>query len=148
MPAIHKILVPTDFSTHADAAVDYAADLAVTYRVPLVLLHVYANPVMAIPDGYVVMTAPDLAELVSQMDGGLRKAEMHVRTRGVTDVETRLVEGAGWREIVETARAQACDLIVIGTHGRGGIAHLLLGSVAEKVMRKAACPVLAVRTPQ
>ena len=148
MPAIHKILVPTDFSTHADAAIDYAADLAVSYRAPLVLVHVYANPVMTIPDGYVLMTAPDLADLVSQLHAGLRTAELRARERGVTDVETRLVEGVAWHEIVETAKTQSCDLIVVGTHGRSAVSHLLLGSVAEKVVRKAACPVLAVRTPR
>ena len=56
MPVIPKILVPTDFSPCAQAAVDYAADLAVTYRAPLVLMHAYANPAMAIPDGFVLMT--------------------------------------------------------------------------------------------
>jgi nucleotide-binding universal stress UspA family protein len=73
---------------------------------------------------------------------------MHVRMRGVTDVGTRLAEGVAWHEIVETARSEECDLIVVGTHGRSGIGHVLMGSVAEKVVRKAGCPVLAVRKPR
>src|SRR5262245_51325146 len=146
MPAIHKILVPTDFSANADAAIDYAADLAVTYRAPIVLVHVYANPVMAIPDGFVLMTAPDLGDLLAQLHGGLRRAELRARERGVPEVATRLIEGVAWHEIVEAARGESCDLIVMGSHGRSGLAHLLLGSVAEKVVRKAACPVLTVRT--
>jgi nucleotide-binding universal stress UspA family protein len=148
MPTFHKILVPTDFSPCADAAVEYAADLAATYRASVVLIHAYANPVVAIPDGFVVMTAPDFTNLLGQLQAGLRRAEVRIRERGVAEVETRLVEGSAWHEIVETARTQGCDLIVMGTHGRGAIAHFLLGSVAEKVLRKAPCPVLTVRGPR
>jgi nucleotide-binding universal stress UspA family protein len=148
MPLIHKILVATDFSAHAERALDYAAELAVTYNAPMVLAHVYASPIMALPDGYVMMTVPNLADLVAGLQDGLRKTEARARQLGVRQLETRLVEGVAWSEILAAAKATGCDLIVMGTHGRGAITHLLLGSVAEKVVRKAECPVLTVHLPR
>jgi nucleotide-binding universal stress UspA family protein len=148
MPMIHKILVATDFSAHADRALDYAAELAVRYEAPVVLVHVYANPVMSLPDGYVMMTAPDLSELVTGLRDGLRKVEARARQLGVARVESKLIEGVAWREILGTAKETGCDLVVMGTHGRGAITHLLLGSVAEKVVRKAECAVLTVHLPR
>jgi nucleotide-binding universal stress UspA family protein len=148
MPQVHKILVATDFSAHAERALDYAAELAAAYDAPLVLLHVYANPIMALPDGYVMMTVPNLADLVSGLHDGLRRVEARARQLGVREIETRLVEGVAWSEIIAAAKATGCDLIVMGTHGRGAITHLLLGSVAEKVVRKAECPVLTVHLPR
>lgn len=148
MPTIHKILVATDFSAHADRALAYAADLSVKYEAPIVLVHVYANPVMALPDGYVIMTAPDLSELLTALHDGLRKAEARARQLGVAHVESKLIEGVAWREIVGTAKETGCDLVVVGTHGRGAVTHLVLGSVAEKVVRKAECPVLTVHLPR
>jgi nucleotide-binding universal stress UspA family protein len=148
MPMINKILVATDFSAHAERALEYAAELAVKYNAPLVLLHAYSLPVMIVPDGYVMMTAPDVAALVESLRDGLRRAERRLGELGATRVEARLVEGSAWVEITGAAKATGCDLIVVGTHGRGGLTHLLLGSVAEKVVRKAECPVLAVHLPR
>jgi universal stress protein A len=148
MPMIHKILVATDFSPHADRALEYAAELAPRYEAPVVLVHVYANPVMTLPDGYVMMTAPDLSELVTGLHDGLRKVEARARQLGVARVESKLIEGIAWREIVGTAKETGCDLVVMGTHGRGAVTHLLLGSVAEKVVRKAECAVLTVHLPR
>ena len=148
MAMVHKILVATDFSAHAERALDYAAELAAVYDAPLLLLHVYANPIMALPDGYVMMTVPNLAELVTGLQDGLRRTEARARQLGVKQVETRLVEGVTWSEILATAKDAGCDLIAMGTHGRGAITHMLLGSVAEKVVRKAECPVLTVHLPR
>jgi nucleotide-binding universal stress UspA family protein len=147
MALIHKILIPTDFSEHASVALEYGADLALRYSAPVVVVHTYANPVVAVPDGFVMMTAPDLAELLIQLRTGIDRAAARLRELGVASVETRLIEGSAWHEIVAVAKAEGCDLVVMGTHGRGGLSHALLGSVAEKVVRKAACPVLTVRMP-
>jgi universal stress protein A len=73
---------------------------------------------------------------------------VRARQLGVRQLETRLVEGVAWSEILAATKATGCDLIVMGTHGRGAITHLLLGSVAEKVVRKAECPVLTVHLPR
>lgn len=148
MPHINKILVATDFSAHAERALEYAAELATRYEAPVVIVNVYSIPVMAIPDGMVMMTAPDVAALTEALRDGLQKAELRLRGLGVKTVESRLVEGSAWVEIVAAAKATSCDLIVMGTHGRGMVTHLLLGSVAEKVVRKAECAVLAVHLPR
>jgi len=144
MALIHKILVATDFSEPAAHALEYGADLAVKYSVPLLIMHAFTLPVLALPDGYVTITAPNAANMTGQLNEGLERAEARARGLGVASVQSKLVEGAAWHEIIGMAKAQRCDLIVIGTHGRTGMSHLLLGSVAEKVVRKASCPVLAI----
>jgi len=144
MALIHKILVATDFSGPAVHALDYGAELAVTYSAPLLILHVFTLPVVAVPDGYMTVTAPDAASMTGKLHDGLHRAEARARSLGVAAVEYRLVEGAAWHEIVGMATAEGCDLIVMGTHGRSAVSHFLLGSVAEKVVRKASCPVLTV----
>jgi len=95
-----------------------------------------------------MMTAPDVADLIAQLQTGLRQAAARARELGATAVETKLVEGVAWPEIVAAAKTQGCDLIVMGTQGRSGLSHLLLGSVAEKVVRHAPCPVMAVHKPR
>jgi nucleotide-binding universal stress UspA family protein len=148
MPLIRNILVATDFSPHADAALAYGADLAQRYAASLLIVHVYANPVLLVPDGIAPVIVPNLGDLIDQIRDGLRKAEVRARELGAPTVETRLVEGTAWYEIVAAAKAGACDLVVMGTHGRSGLSHLVLGSVAEKVVRKAPCSVLAVHLPR
>jgi nucleotide-binding universal stress UspA family protein len=144
MALVHKILVATDFSPAADNALNHGIDLARTFGAPLVITHVYAPPVLAVPDGVIMVTAFDLADLLVKLQAGLDAAARRARDAGVAAVETALVEGTPWHEIVATADARKCDLIALGTHGRGVLAHALLGSVAEKVVRKAHCPVLTV----
>jgi len=148
MALIHKILVATDFSEPANHAIDYGAELAVKLSAPILLVHVYTLPLLAVPDGFVPLNVPDVATAMAQLQDGLGKARDRARAQGAVSVETRLVEGVPWHEIVETAKTQGCDLIVMGTQGLGGVAHFLVGSVAEKVVRKAACPVLAVHRPR
>jgi nucleotide-binding universal stress UspA family protein len=144
MPLINRILVPTDFSETASRALEYGAELAARFGVPLLLLHVYANPVVPVPDGFVVMPAVDLAAMMNQLEKGLGDVRLRAQALGVRQVDTVMVEGTAWSEISRVAKDRNCDLIVLGTHGRGGLAHLLLGSVAEKVVRNAECPVLTV----
>jgi len=148
MALIHKILVATDFSESANHAIDHGAELALKFSAPILLVHVYALPLLAVPDGFVPLNVPDVATAMSQLHDGLNKARDRARTRGAVEIETRLVEGVPWHEIIETAKAQGCDLIVMGTQGRSGVAHFLVGSVAEKVVRKAECPVLTVHRPR
>lgn len=144
MGLVNKILVPTDFSESANRALEYGAELATRFSVPLVLLHVYANPVVAVPDGFVMMTPVDLASMLAQLEEGLAQARRRAQALGVAQTDALVVEGTAWQEIVKTAQDRGCDLVVMGTHGRSGLAHLLLGSVTEKVIRHATCPVLTV----
>jgi nucleotide-binding universal stress UspA family protein len=140
---IHRILVPTDFSEAAHKALEYAAELAKLYEAPLTLAYVNAPP-MYVPDALMYMPPGNMAEILDALEKDLGKLQREARELGAREVTTKLVQGTPWYEIVELAAAGKYDLIVMGTHGRGGFSHLLLGSVAEKVVRKAPCPVLTV----
>ncbi|UCG16047.1 MAG: universal stress protein [Phycisphaerales bacterium] len=145
----NKILHPTDFSELSLHALQYARSLAETFGAQLHCFHV-------IDEAYQYWTAmgPEMAPVTppvedltsiaeSQMD---RFADEHLMGMKFPPV-TRVACGKPFAEIVAYAREAAVDLIVLATHGRGGLPHVLLGSTAEKVVRKAPCPVLTVRDP-
>jgi nucleotide-binding universal stress UspA family protein len=144
MALITRILVPTDFSEHAAQALAYAAAIAQKFDAPLDILHVYASPVIPVPDGYVIVSATELADLRGRLADGLDKEKARAATLGAGAVDTVLAEGTAWEQIVQTAKERGVDFIVMGTHGRTGLSHLILGSTAEKVVRKASCAVLTV----
>ena len=145
--AIKKILVPTDFSADATNALNYALDLAKPAGAEIILLHViepiyYATPV----DMYV--TTPNLAAIVDEQRAlakqELAKVAATVKKRGLA-CRTILEMGTPAHVITETARRKKPGLLVMATHGRTGMMHFVLGSVAEKVVRTCTCPVLTVR---
>jgi nucleotide-binding universal stress UspA family protein len=145
-PHVARILVPTDFSETADAALAYAKTLAATLDASLYVVHVFRAPyVAAFANEVYAPPPPDLRERE------LADARAQLLERLNSDEERRfsgtraIVEGLTAKEIVKYADTYAIDLIVMGTHGRRGVAHLLLGSVAEHVVRTAHCPVLTVR---
>jgi nucleotide-binding universal stress UspA family protein len=146
-PTANRILVPTDFSETADAALAYAKELATTLGASLHLVHVFADPyavAAGAPDVYSAIPADARERALEEVRERLLErldANEEVRFRGSRGV----VRGMIAPHIVEYARSQDIDLIVMGTHGRRGVAHLLLGSVAEHVLRTAGCPVLTVR---
>jgi len=146
MTKLRRILVPIDFSPHADAAIAWAVDLARRYDASIVLTHVYQPLSLALPDGYVLQSAMALSDLLAKIDEALDAAKQRIElmSPGI-GVKTAVRQGAPWAEIGALAREAPCDLIVMGTHGRTGIKHALLGSVTEKVVRTAPCPVLTVR---
>jgi nucleotide-binding universal stress UspA family protein len=145
MPIIRRILVPTDFSDTATRALEHAIDAAHSFRASVLLLHVHSAPVIAMPDGGMIsIPIPDELAIRAQLEEGLAKLAAEVKSRGVSAVGTLLLEGSPWREILRASSERSCDLIVMGTHGRGGLGRLVLGSVAEQVMRAASCPVLAI----
>ena len=141
---LDKILVPIDFSETAEHALGYARDLALQFGGEIHLLHVVPDPVAQGWAGEATgMVVPDLLR-TWEADSVKRLAEIAID--GVT-VERVTAVGHDFVEILQYASANGIDLIVMGTHGRGAVKHMLLGSVAEKVVRKASCPVLTVRHP-
>lgn len=146
MTRITRILVPTDFSATADAALDYAHVLAERFGAALELLHVLDDPFVA--DG--MAAEAYISEAPALRTSMLQEAQERLRHRasareGVPTITTEVLFGHGARTIAEHATERGSDLIVMGTHGRTGFAHLLLGSVAEQLVRTAPCPVLTVR---
>ena len=146
MRPITRILVPTDFSTGSRAALDLACDLGTRLGVPLLLMHAYALPAYPLPEGVVLATPEQTAQVVGKSSQALHLEVELARGRGVT-VESLLHEGDAFDTIMEVAKERDIDLIVMGTHGRRGFAHALLGSITEKLVRRAPCPVLTVRAP-
>lgn len=147
MAAIKRILVPTDFSKTSQAAEEQAAELASTLGAELTLLHVYEPIAWPLPEGYVLYSPEQLTELLTEADRLLAQAKARLEARGVKQVSVKRLQGIIAPEIVDEAERGKHDLVVIGTHGRTGIAHAVMGSIAEKVLRTARCPVLSVRTP-
>ncbi|MBP3957505.1 universal stress protein [Gemmata sp. G18] len=146
MITIRRILVPTDFSDCAALAVRYAAELADKFGAELVLLHVVPDTVLALPDAVMPTPAPmtDFQALADAGKIGLANLITAMKLEKYKPrAEVRL--GSPEHEIVAAVKDLHVDLVCIATHGRGGIARVLLGSVAEMVVRHASCPVLTVR---
>jgi universal stress protein A len=146
MSEIKRMLVPTDFSPASDIAFNYALDMAVRQRATIHLLHVIddASFATAYPDGFYVELPGLRAQLTEE--AGRRLEEMAVRCTEANVVATlEVAVGRPARVITEVAKVRGTDLIVMGTHGRSGFAHLVLGSVAERIVRVAPCAVLTVR---
>src|SRR3989338_8618863 len=143
-PSIQKILVPTDFSRDSDQALDYAAVLAEKFKAEIFLAHVMESFTYSVSDTLTVVDHRKALKTIAQpLLDNLRKG---LSEKGLS-VKARLVDGVPYQEIIKVARKEKADLIVMGTHGRTGVGRLLLGSVAEKVVRLSACPVLKVRAP-
>lgn len=144
-----RILVPTDFSPPSAAALAAAKALAAQFGAAIHVIHVLNDP---------YATAAFASDVYGYLPAGLkeswhREAQTHLDAllapaeREQFRVKTDVVFGSPATGIVDYARDHAINLIVMGTHGRGGVAHLLIGSVAERVVRTAECPVLTVRGP-
>ena len=146
MPAIKRMLVPTDFSPASDISFKYALDLASRDRSAMHLLHVVDDGSVkgAYADGIYVEVHALRARLVDEAGVRLRRLAARCGSADLS-VTTEVVTGRPAPVIAARATALGTDLIVMGTHGRSGFAHLVLCSVAERVMRTAPCPVLAVR---
>ena len=137
------ILVPTDFSASSQRALDTAVSLAVAFGAKLTITHACEIPGYA----YVGMMAPPIDYLTPLREAGdslLQKTLASVRDR-VPDVTAALRIGAPWQQTLEVAKEVGADLIVMGTHGRSGLALAFMGSVAEKVVRMSPIPVLTLR---
>jgi nucleotide-binding universal stress UspA family protein len=148
MAPFKKILVPIDFSPYSERATALAIELAKKFEAQLTLLHVYSIPTYPLPEGYILASPEVVADLMEKTSIAIKEVRARVLAQGIQKVDALLVEGGAFAEIVRTAREKHFDLIVMGTHGRSGLKHALMGSVAEKVVRKAHCPVLSVRDPE
>jgi len=144
MALIQTILVPIDFSEHSAAALALAIQLAKSSDAALHLAHVDDFIAYTLPNGAVIYDAITLARLREGMRQRLLAMQAEVQKAGVARVQTTVLEGQPDVEVVRHAAELGADLIIMGTHGRRGFSHLMLGSVAERVVRKAPCPVIAV----
>lgn len=142
---IGTILVPIDFSPSAEEAMAWAMDLARRYGASLIVAHVL-QPVAwpASPDGLMLTPTDLLATTRRELDASLERTRASIEAAGIA-AKAELLDGTTAAEIAALARRAGAHLIVMGTHGRTGLQHALLGSVAEKVVRTAPCPVLTVR---
>jgi universal stress protein A len=151
MGELKKVLCPVDLSEPASSAAEEAAALAKSLGAELLLLHVMGEPALAVGDPLMApaelssYALPALAEEYRvEMDRRLSTLSEKMRALGVP-VSTLLVRGSTHEAIVDTADSEHADLIVMGTHARKGLSHLLLGSVAERVVRTAKVPVMTLR---
>ena len=140
-----RICCPVDFSKPARAALETAVDLARRFDAELTLFHAFAVAGLTFPTGDVILTQNMIDRADSEVDGLLVTWKREAEELGAPKVSTTKAIGIPFVEIVRFAREGHFDLIVMGTHGRTGLKHALIGSVAEKVVRKAPCPVLTVR---
>ena len=142
--ALKKILCPIDFSTPSDDALAYACELAQRVRGELHLVHVFQNPAYALPmSGNIGPQAELIFKLRASCEDLLEQARSGVEKAGVP-AQADLLEGVAHQEILGFAKQVDAGLIVTGTHGRTGLSHALLGSVAERLVRLADRPVLVV----
>ena len=140
-----RILIPTDFSRTSDVALDYARELAARFSAELYLLHVIEEtPLGGHGAESWLANGPGIRDSLLR-DAQQRLAHRLTDLRAAGAVRSEVIFGRPAETIVDYAADQHVDVIVMGTHGRTGVAHLLLGSVAEKVMRLSSCPVLTVR---
>ena len=151
MIVLKKVLVATDFSEPSDAALAYGRELAFTFGAQLVVAHVAENTLtrgFGGGDGFVFVD-PALQRSVEA--SARRQLETLISDEDREQLYAAavvLTSNAPAHAITEYAKEAAVDLIVLGTHGRGAVAQLLMGSVAERVVRTAPCPVLTVRHPE
>lgn len=148
---LKRILVPVDFSPSSRLALDYALALAERFQASVDVLHCWEVPAYLRPDltvwsGEVSVTLADHAR--REAEKGMQEFLADAKSKGSLPVASRIVAGAPYATILAACDESGCDLVVMGTHGRTGLSHLVLGSVAEKVVRHAKCPVMTVRAPR
>lgn len=146
MKRVRRIVHPTDFSRASSAAFAKAVELAKENRAELLLVHVLLPPTPFIGDGYVVPKTYEELEAAARRGAQRELARLLAKAKSAkAQAKAVLLEGVPHDRITRLARARRADLIVMGTHGRTGLGKFFLGSVAERVVAGASCPVLTVR---
>ena len=145
-----RILVPTDFSAPSDIALEYARTLARHFNATLHVLHVIEETTLEGAIGAEALVPPAPAVRTERLQDALERLAPRITSEDRTELaaKSEVVFGKPAHTIVDYASDNGFDLIVMGTHGREGIAHLLMGSVAELVVRSAKCPVMTVHEGQ
>lgn len=145
MIRIQKILVGLDFSEHSEIALKYAAEFARAFNAEVIACYVVEpNDMLSqVPPGGEFYFPPNLGQM--QQEAAEKECNRLLGESGIARSRVITPSGTPFLELVRAAKEEDVDLIVLGTHGRGAVAHLLMGSVAERVVRKAPCPVLTVR---
>jgi nucleotide-binding universal stress UspA family protein len=145
--AFTKILCPVDFSSSSREALRMAAEFARDSTASLVLAHIWEPPRWS--NGEIQLASGVVQDMVDAEEAELAKWKTEAQKLGAKEVAVQFLTGVPWDEIVALVKNDPrIDLVVMGTHGRTGLKHVLLGSVAEKVVRYAPCPVLVVRDRQ
>jgi len=144
MEAIHKILVPTDFSAHADEAFRVAHTLARAIGAEVVLFHIAHTPAV-VSEGGRLLTDPGTGKTANLWDRFQNILPNDSKVR--VEHQVIIADRPGAKHILEILDKLGCDLIVMGTHGHSWLKHLLFGSVTEEVVRLAHCPVMVVKAP-
>jgi nucleotide-binding universal stress UspA family protein len=146
MKSLRNIFVATDFSAASRMALRRAMEMALANKAALWIVHVASPPWPMSPDGYVLPRIYDEVELAVRADAQKRLRAILARARksGIRG-RALLLKGVAHEAIVKAARAHRADMIVLGTHGRTGVARFFVGSVAARVVAAASCPVLTVR---
>ncbi len=149
MIPFQRILLPTDFSDNAKAAQDYACGMADQFGAQLHVVTVVQDVALILPETgmFLTLPLPSVHEIVETAETTLKSV---LKPEWVSQhaVVFKVLVGNPFVEIVQYATDQQLDLIVMGTHGRTGLQHVMLGSVAERVLRKSTCPVLTVRSTE
>ena len=149
MVVLKKILVATDFGEASDAALNYGRELARTFGATLHVLHVVENVMSQYATEFAFAAYPEVQKQVEDAAGKQLNTLLGEEDREKLGARPVLrTSTAPAVAIVDYAKEERVDLIVMGTHGRGAVAHFLAGSVAERVVRSAPCPVLTVRSPE
>ena len=149
MSPIKRILVAVDFGEISNHALDSALELASALGAQVTVVHAYELPVYGFPEGALVVSADVATRLASGAQAALNSL-VQARSNasgGRVKLDSVLKQGIPWEEIVATANEVNADLVVVGTHGRKGLARMFLGSVAERVIRTSSRPVLVVHPP-
>jgi nucleotide-binding universal stress UspA family protein len=140
---IKRIIVATDFSEGSDVAMERAFGLAKTLGATLDLVHVLDTAILTAPASLGSMPLVEPEVLMDQIDEQLSVRVEKAQKEGLV-CQSDSLDGYPAREIVRHAEKTGADLIVVGTHGRTGVAHVIMGSVAERVVQRASCPVLVI----
>lgn len=139
-----KILCPVDFSQFTQDVINYAVDLAKKYGAELHVMHVVPNMTYFTPyESF--LTPENLVVIEKNIQDEVEKKFTRLLKHDDVPTKTAIRTGAPFVEIIDYAKTESIDLIVMGTHGHSGLEHILIGNVAEKVVRKSPCPVMTIR---
>jgi len=145
---IEKILFPTDFSEGSDHAIPYAVDFSRHYNAKLYIVHIIYDSTKATYSHIPHISSDQIVDDITAWARNEIDTRCIEQIRGLSKVEKLVLNGVPYEEIVKFAEDKKIDIIVMGTYGRTGLDKLIFGSTAERVVRKAPCPVLTVRQPE